>query len=202
MMLNYDLTFLAILHTGLYEPETEKERKRCILHPVRRHDSVQNEAVAYAADMCVLLSYQKLLDDWRDDRKYPQRAAAGVLKKSYKRLEEQYPRQAEAIEKNIRLLSQAEQEKAVDIDYVSGLTGKFLKRFSSGRRTSGKQTCAGWDFSWASLSIFWMPLRMWRRTGRKRIIICFPNGEISGRKSGKGTAGNAHLYDGRGFPEL
>lgn len=127
MMLNYDLTFLALLHTGLYEPETEKTRKRCILHPVRKHDSVENEAVSYAADMTVLLSYQKLLDDWRDDRKYPQRAAAGILKKDYEKLREQYPRQAEAVEKNIRLLSQAEQENTDDIDYVSGLTGKFLE---------------------------------------------------------------------------
>ena len=68
MMLNYDLTFLALLLTGLYEPETEKERRRCLLHPVKKHDSIQNEAVDYAADMCVLLSYQKLLDDWKDER--------------------------------------------------------------------------------------------------------------------------------------
>ena len=127
MMLNYDLTFLALLLTGLYEPETEKERRRCLLHPVKKHDSIQNEAVDYAADMCVLLSYQKLLDDWKDERKAVSRAAAGILRKDYERLKARYPRQAEAVEKNIRLLSAAERENAQDIDFVSGLTGRFLE---------------------------------------------------------------------------
>ena len=67
MMLNYDLTFLAILLTGLYESETKVEERRCILHPLNRHKSAENDAISYAADMCVLLSYHKLKDDWTDE---------------------------------------------------------------------------------------------------------------------------------------
>ena len=44
----------------------------------------------------------------------------------YQKLMEQYPRQGRAIEENIRLLSEAEQQNQKDIDYVSGLTGRFL----------------------------------------------------------------------------
>ena len=67
MMLNYDLTFLAILQNGLYEPETVLEEHRCIPHPMKKHPMICNEAISYAADMSVVLSYQKLMDDWEDD---------------------------------------------------------------------------------------------------------------------------------------
>lgn len=126
MMLNYDLTFLALLMTGLYEPDTHKEAHRCVVHPLRKHPTVENEAVDYAADMCVLLSYQKLRDDWEDEHKQTRRAAAALLRSAYTKVAQKYPRQTQAIEKNIRLLHEAERRDCRDIDYVAGLTGHFL----------------------------------------------------------------------------
>lgn len=126
MMLNYDLTFLAILLTGLYEPETKTGERRCLPHPARKHRAVSNQAVDYAADMCVLLSYQKLVDDWKDERKVISRAAAGRLRSDYRALRREYPRQARAVEENIRLLGEAERQQRKDLDYVAGLTGRFL----------------------------------------------------------------------------
>lgn len=67
MLLSYDMTFLVILLTGLYEPEESREYHRCIPHPVRKHMQIQNEITGYAADMNVLLSYRKALDDWKDE---------------------------------------------------------------------------------------------------------------------------------------
>lgn len=93
MMLNYDLTFLALLLSGLYEPDTESFEKRCIPHPVKKHKMVENEAVDYAADMCVLVSYQKLKDDWEDEKKQTRRAAAAMLRPAYEKVAEKYPRQ-------------------------------------------------------------------------------------------------------------
>lgn len=126
MMLNYDLTFLALLLTGLYEPQTEKEMHRCVPHPLQKHAMVSNEVIDYAADMCVMLSRQKLRDDWEDEKRVTRRAAAGLLHKAYKRAAQTYPRQAKAIEENIQALHRAEQQKQFDIDAVAGLTGHFL----------------------------------------------------------------------------
>lgn len=126
MMLNYDLTFLAILLTGLYEPETKVEERRCLIHPLRRHRSSENEAISYAADMSVLLAYQKLRDDWRDERRPGSRPLASLLKRDYRGLLQKYPRQGAAIEENIARLSEAERENQKDIDDVAGLTGRFL----------------------------------------------------------------------------
>ncbi len=55
MTLSYDMTFLALLLTGLYEPETITGCERCIAHPVNRHHFRQNQYFDYAADMNVLL---------------------------------------------------------------------------------------------------------------------------------------------------
>ena len=35
--LSYDMTFLVILLTGLYEPETIYSEERCVTHPLRKH---------------------------------------------------------------------------------------------------------------------------------------------------------------------
>ena len=117
MMLNYDLTFLAILLTGLYESETKVEERRCILHPLNRHKSAENDAISYAADMCVLLSYHKLKDDWTDEHSIIGASGAALLKKSCKELMQRYPRQGKAIEENIRLLGEAEKEQKKDMSH-------------------------------------------------------------------------------------
>ncbi|MCC8106930.1 MAG: DUF5685 family protein [Clostridiales bacterium] len=147
LVLNYDMTFLALLLTGLYEPETIFEEKRCLPHPVHAHAMAQNEAIGYAADMCVLLAYQKGLDDWEDERKVSGRTISALLKSGYERIRAEYPRQAKAVEENIRQLHEVEEawkkaphgnqdgedmnaaskgDAGYDIDYVAGLTGNFL----------------------------------------------------------------------------
>ncbi|MCD7832760.1 MAG: DUF5685 family protein [Lachnospiraceae bacterium] len=135
MVLNYDTTFLAIVLTGLYEPETLTEERRCLLHPVHRHPMAKNDAIGYAADMCVLLAYQKGMDDWEDERKVSGRTIAALLGSAYKKISAEYPRQTKAVEENIRLLHEAEaawkegkepDSLPADIDYVAGLTGNFL----------------------------------------------------------------------------
>jgi hypothetical protein len=126
MMLNYDLTFLALLLTGLYEPDTQLASHRCIPHPVQKHPMAENDAISYAADMCVLLAYQKLKDDWEDEKKLAGGAGASLLKRAYQKAAQQYPRQVQALEENIAALHQAERENRRDIDYVAGLNGHYL----------------------------------------------------------------------------
>ena len=126
MLLNYDLTFLAILLTGLYEPEEREKESRCLLHPARKHLMRDNGAVEYAADMTVMLSFQKARDDWMDERKTRARALCAILRPDYRRLREQYPRQAEALEKSVRALSKAERSGNCSLDQMCSISGHFL----------------------------------------------------------------------------
>lgn len=61
--LSYDMTFVIMLLSGLYEPKTYKGTTRCILHPVRKQPVRKNVMTEYCADMNILLTYYKCLDD-------------------------------------------------------------------------------------------------------------------------------------------
>lgn len=126
MMLNYDMTFLVVLLSGLYELTDKKEPFVCGLHPTRKLTSRINEATAYAADMNIILSYQNFEDDWRDNRSYSKKAFMKMLGKDYTRIAEQYPRQVQAVETYIDELGKAEERGETNIDLISGLTGTML----------------------------------------------------------------------------
>ena len=124
--LTYDVTFLGILLTGLYETETKREENFCAMHPFKKHLCLRNQWTAYAADMNVLLSYYNLLDDWEDEKKPVPLILASALKKDVKRLKEKYPRQARAIETYLQKLKACEQEASIDLDRAAADTGEML----------------------------------------------------------------------------
>lgn len=126
MFLNYDMTFLILLMTGLYELEDETREFVCPLHPGKKKTERINEATRYAAEMNVLLAYHNLEDDWRDDKAYAKHAISHMIKKDYKRIVEKYPRQAQALERYMEKLVACEQNKEYNLDLIAGLTGEML----------------------------------------------------------------------------
>lgn len=125
-MLNNDMTFLVILLTALYEVSESRTEHRCILHPKHKELLIQNKFTDYGADMTVLLTYHKCLDDWEDEHSYIKKSVSKVIEKSYAEIREKYMRQANAIEQFMEENRIAERERCVDLDYMSGLTGGFL----------------------------------------------------------------------------
>lgn len=124
--LTYDMTFLALLLTSLYEPETKENTTKCLAHPFEKHLVRQNLFSDYAADMNVLFTYYKCVDDWQDDRKISKLAYGQTLKKSYRKLCALYGEKLYKIDKLMKTLSQAEQKQNYDIDYMSGLFGEIM----------------------------------------------------------------------------
>ena len=57
MTLTYDLTFLVLLLTDLYQDEAEPTIEKCIAHPIEKHPTRISHFTGYAADMNLLLSY-------------------------------------------------------------------------------------------------------------------------------------------------
>lgn len=51
LALHYDLVFLNLLLSSLYEPEEKSGASRCIVHPYRRHPYAMDAYTDYAADM-------------------------------------------------------------------------------------------------------------------------------------------------------
>lgn len=126
LTLSFDMTFLALLLTGLYEPETVIKSARCIAHPVEKHFYRENRYFDYAADMNVLLTYCKCLDDWQDERKLTACLFGQALKGNVKKLAERYERQSRCLRDNLAALSAYEKEKQYDIDKTAGFFGAIM----------------------------------------------------------------------------
>lgn len=126
MLLNYDMTFLVVLLTGLYELFDDTAMITCALHPTKKRQVRLNAATDYAADMNVILAYHNLIDDWKDDKAYTKRALAKMLDGDYARIMEKYPRQVRAVEEFMRRTGEAERNRETNLDAVAGLTGEML----------------------------------------------------------------------------
>ena len=100
--LSYDMTFVILLLSALYEPPTRKGTTRCIVHPVRKQTVRKNAITEYGADMNIFLTYYKCKDDWNDEKKI------------------------DVIISCLNELSEMEQEGETDIDRVSGCFGRIM----------------------------------------------------------------------------
>lgn len=79
LTLNYDLTFLSLFLSAVYNDKSEPENKTCVLHPFTKNPSIENEFSDYSAYMNIVLSYYKLIDDWKDDKSCLRRRESGTV---------------------------------------------------------------------------------------------------------------------------
>ena len=126
LTLNYDMTFLVMLLSDLYDAEDNTTCGHCMLHPVKKHCSRRNEVTDNCADMCILLSYYKCLDDWKDEKKLSKKLMAGVLGKKCRKVKERYPEKAEFVENRLNMLSIVESSKADHIDKAARVFGEIM----------------------------------------------------------------------------
>ena len=125
--LTYDMTFVVVLLSALYEPPTQKGTTRCVIHPVCRQPVRKNAATEYGADMNVLLTYYKCMDDWEDEKKFAALGYGKILQRKNNRLSRRYPEKAEKIRKLLEKLSQMEKAGETDIDKMSGCFGRIME---------------------------------------------------------------------------
>ncbi len=126
ILLSYDMTFLELLLTGLYEPDKQEREFTCMVHPTKKQTSYENEVSDYCAAINVLLAYHNLVDDWKDDKKFSKKRMADFIRKNYEEFAQQYPRQVKAIETYMHNLAEYEKKQETNIDLVAGLTGEML----------------------------------------------------------------------------
>ena len=125
--LTYDMTFVVILLSALYEPPTKKGTTRCIIHPVQKQPVRKNATTEYGADMNVLLTYYKCRDDWDDEKKISALGYSKILQEKNKKLSERYPEKAEKIQRLLRELAEMEKAGEKDIDRMSGCFGRIME---------------------------------------------------------------------------
>ncbi len=124
--LTYDMTFLVMLLSSLYEPETTVGEVKCIAHPFEKHLVRNNMLSTYAADMNVLFTYYKCLDDWEDERKVSRLAYSKMLEKGYRKIRSRYGEKVSRIDKLMHELSYEEKKQNKNIDYMASLFGNVM----------------------------------------------------------------------------
>ena len=124
--LNFDMTFLALFLSALYEPEEKEGTFRCTFHPRRKKPLVENEFTDYAACMTVALVYHKCVDDWEDEKKKSSRLYGKLLKEKYEDIRKRYPRQCQCIESSLEELRKIENTPGVAPDEAVNCSGRML----------------------------------------------------------------------------
>ncbi len=128
MILNYDLTFLAILLSDGREGSFTCQR--CIAHPVaKRPCGNPSVALDTAADMSVILSWWQIQDGVADHGfwgglKY--RAASLFLRGAYRKAREQQPAFDATTQQHLRELDQLEKEHCPSIDQPADTFARLL----------------------------------------------------------------------------
>lgn len=126
LTLSYDMTFLILLLTGLYEPETAEQKTRCVAHPFSPHLSRRSPFTDYAADMNLLLSWYKREDDWIDEHSPASRASMAFLRRKSGAVGRKYPQKAERIAGLMEQIRLYEKAGETNPDLASGCFGEIM----------------------------------------------------------------------------
>ena len=126
IMLTYDMAFLILVLSSLYDEQYSEENGRCIIHPKTEHLFSMNKITQYAADMSIALVHNKFIDDWNDDKKLTAKLAACVTQKDYNKVCSEYPRQCGVMEKCLAELAKIEHEDVSVPDAPAGIFGELL----------------------------------------------------------------------------
>lgn len=124
--LNYDMTFLGLLLSGLHELEETPKKRVCRRRDPYCKSAVYTEALAYAADMNYMLAYHSHMDHWLDEGRFLSLNMVHIMRRNYVQLTKQYPRQSQAIENYVRKLRRLEKKGDMQIEAAANLTGEAM----------------------------------------------------------------------------
>lgn len=126
MTLNYEMTFLALLLSGVYEPETVKNEQHCPVHLLKKQVFYENEMVAYAAEMSIVLAYYKCEDDWQDEHQVTSLAYQKALKKAFRQVHSEYPDKVTKIANGLADMQRHEKQHDLTFDEMASRFGQIL----------------------------------------------------------------------------
>jgi len=127
MTINYDITFLIVLLSSIYQPSAQVFHEKCIVDPVKKKKHIINEITEYAASMNILLAYYKLEDDVNDEGDIKSRLLRRAYRKSFKTAYDKYPQKADFIKTCLGELRSLEEDQSTSIDQTSNCFARLLE---------------------------------------------------------------------------
>lgn len=148
LTLSYDMAFVCILLTALYDEPTAFAAGRCAPHPLRKRPRADNSFTEYAADMTAALAYYNFMDDWQDDHRRASLAQAQRLEPYLLALRQRWPRQMSKITAMLDQLNVLEGSGSHDLDALCNTFGALLGEVSPAGTIYGHRHCAAWGRDW------------------------------------------------------
>ncbi len=127
LTINYDITFLIVLLSSIYQPSAQVFHEKCIVDPVKKKKHIINEITEYAASMNILLAYYKLEDDVNDEGDIKSRLVRRAYRKSFKTAYDKYPQKADFIKACLGELRSLEEDQSTSIDRTSNCFARLLE---------------------------------------------------------------------------
>ena len=127
LSLSFDLCFVALLLTQLYEDESKQANKACLLHPFVKHQISENKYIDYVCDMNIVLTYFKCNDDYKDEKQLLPKIYGMSLTKAFQKIERQYPDKVNKIRQILNQYDELEKKQESNIDVLAKLTGEMME---------------------------------------------------------------------------
>lgn len=134
LTLTYDMTFLVILLSSVYELPVTPKRERCLIHPAKKHLKLTTEATEYAAHLNLLLSYYHFLDDIKDDGSKKARISCKLYENGFRKADQRYAEKSAHIKLYLKQLSAMEKNERIEVHELAGCFGNIMKILFSYRK--------------------------------------------------------------------
>jgi hypothetical protein len=133
LLLNYDMTFLAVFLSALDSDRDEMKKEFCVAHHMKKRPVIRSPYIGYAADMTVLLGREKLADDVRDGDRVVT-AADLAVRSAYGKAKKRQPDASKKVIAALRDFYRAEDSGEKSCDVMADKFGSVLKHVFLGCR--------------------------------------------------------------------
>jgi hypothetical protein len=130
LFVGYDLTLLAVLLLALGEDQPAEQLENCLTNPLRKRPVLRGSPVLeHAAALTVLMAYNKLKDDARDEHPVLGRAASLALTRAYRRARARFPAYEQILQVQLARLQALEKESPdfAAADIFGDLLGEVIQ---------------------------------------------------------------------------
>lgn len=126
--LNYEAVFLGLLLSGVNKEKSDMRKEACIANPFKKKWVVKNNRfVDFAADINVILTYYKLIDNWQDEKHLPSYGAKLMFGRGFRKASQRSSSVSSVIKDAMEKQRELETAKCKSIDAAAEPTAAMMR---------------------------------------------------------------------------